>query len=163
MAAVKDQEVNESIEQRARRAELEIKNDKLRSRIQELEDERLDALDALGVEIVTDDETAPQPGASPEIETEGVFMDNPLAAIFKPLTEYFKAIKPPMTLEPPKSEHKVRIFYLPVVAPLEHLKKIESEIEAALNDGYYCHMPTVVNDYVIMDFSRRKETKENEA
>jgi len=107
----------------------------------------------------------------PEIETEGVFdsagypmpgefIDNPMAALMQPLIQYFEAIKPPMAFTtPPKTEHKVRVFrFTDRTLPA----KIEEEIQAILNDGYCCHMPTVVNNFVIMDFSRRKETEENE-
>lgn len=173
MSAVKDQKLNESIEQQAREAELEAENEKLRSRVQMLEDERLDALEALGVEIVDDDKAESQPSEPIKIETEGVFnqdyleepeafIDNPMVAMMKPLiTEYFQAMRP-KPLEPIKTEHKVRIFRLPELMASAEIESVERAIEALLNDGYCCHMPTVCNDYVIMDFSRRKETEENE-
>lgn len=115
-------------------------------------------------------EFLPIPPSEPvKIETEGVFnqdyleemssFDNPMAAIMKPLTQYFEAIRP-KPLEFPKSEHKVKIFRLPALAKPREIAAVESAIEAILNDGYCCHMPTVCGDFLIMDFSRRKETKE---
>lgn len=121
---------------------------------------------------------SPEP-SKPEIETEGVFdqslldsagfpfpgldpeafMDNPMLALLKPLIQYFESIKPPMAFTtPPKTEHKVRVFRftdrtLPGV--------VEAEMQELFDEGYCCHMPTVVNNFVIMDFSRRKETEEN--
>lgn len=112
----------------------------------------------------------------PEIETENIFdpdlekpdpqfleemnalMDNPLTAIIKPLTQYFESIKPPMAFERVKSEHKVRIFQ---INNWTNADEIAANIEALLNEGYCCHIPTVVGDYVIMDFSRRKESEED--
>jgi hypothetical protein len=95
------------------------------------------------------------------LEESGAFIDNPMLALLKPLTQYFDSIKPKV-FKPPKTEHKVKIFYLPPVAPLEHIEAIATTMEAFLNDGYCCHGPTIINDYVIMDFSRRKEIEENE-
>jgi len=93
-------------------------------------------------------------------EMEGL-IDNPMLAVVKPLMQYFEAIKPKY-LEPIKSEHKVKIFRLSALAKPKEIANVEAAIEAILNDGYCCHIPTVVNDFVIMDFSRRKETEENE-
>src|SRR6266540_1579096 len=69
----------------------------------------------------------------------------------------------PVALEPIKSEHKVRIFRLLALAKPKEIAAIESAIEAFLNEGYCCHIPIVCNDFLIMDFSRRKENKENDA
>ncbi len=88
----------------------------------------------------------------------GEFIDNPMATLMQPLIQYFEAIKP-KAFEPPKTEHKVRVFqFNDRTLP----GKVEEEIQAIFNDGYCCHMPTVVGDFVIMDFSRRKESDENE-
>jgi hypothetical protein len=107
-----------------------------------------------------------------KLETDGVFdsanypipqagelIDNPMAALMQPLIQYFESIKPPMVFEPPKTEHKVRIFRF---HDRSVLSAIEEEIQSFLDDGYCCHIPTVVGDFVIMDFSRRKEAEENE-
>jgi hypothetical protein len=86
------------------------------------------------------------------------FFDNPTGPLMKMLGRYLDSIKPPMAFTtPPRAEHKVRIFLLDGAADLQ---AIEGAIEGYLNDGYCSHMPTVVNDFVIMDFSRRKETEE---
>jgi hypothetical protein len=96
------------------------------------------------------------------LEEPEAFIDNPMVAMIKPLiTEYFQAMRP-KPLELPKSEHKVRIFKLSALAKQKEIAHIESAIESYLNDGYCCHMPAVVGDYLIMDFSRRKESEENE-
>ncbi len=87
----------------------------------------------------------------------GEFVDNPMAALMQPLIQYFEAIKP-KAFEPIKSEHKVKIFRLPALAKPKEIANVESVIETILNEGYCCHIPIVCNDYVIMDFSRRKET-----
>jgi hypothetical protein len=104
----------------------------------------------------------------PELDSAGYplpieesFMDNPMAAMLQPLIQYFEAIKPKMS-EPIKTEHKVKIFWLHRSLKLEEIELIEKMIEDLLNDGYCCHMPTAVNDFVVMDFSRRKETEANE-
>lgn len=123
------------------------------------------------------EESFPKPKEPIRLESEGVFsptslsdlgldshelIDNPMAAIMKPIIQYFEAIRPPMAFTaPPKSEHKVRIFRLSVMAKPKEIAVLESAIETLLNDGYCYHMPTVVNDYVIMDFSRRKEIEED--
>ncbi len=86
----------------------------------------------------------------------GEFINNPMATLMQPLIGYFEAIKP-KALEPIKSEHKVKIFRLPALAKPKEIANIEAMIEALLNEGYCCHMPTVCNDFLIMDFSRRKE------
>jgi hypothetical protein len=92
------------------------------------------------------------------------FFDNPMGPIMKMLGRYLDSIRPPTVmaydpLRPPRSEHKVKIFRLNDQADLT---QIESAIEEYLNNGYCCHTPAVVNDFLIMDFSRRKETEENE-
>jgi hypothetical protein len=110
----------------------------------------------------------------PEIETDGVFdsagypmpqagefIDDPMAALMQPLIQYFESIKPKV-FEPVKSEHKVKIFWLHRSLKIEEVEQIETMIEDLLNNGYCCHMPTVCSDFVIMDFSRRKESEENE-
>jgi hypothetical protein len=98
----------------------------------------------------------------PELDPE-TLMDNPMLALLKPLIQYFESIKPPMAFTmPPKSEHKIRIFRFKDSLGIASIDSIERTIENMLNDGYCCHMPTVVGDFVIMDFSRRKETEENE-
>jgi len=120
------------------------------------------------------EEELPEPSEPIRLETDGVFdsagypmpgefIDNPMAALMQPLIQYFEAIKPPMAFTtPPKTEHKVRIYQLVEEYDLEALEAMAAEMEAFLNDGYCCHIPTVVNNFVIMDFSRRKETEENE-
>jgi hypothetical protein len=117
------------------------------------------------------EEKLPEPNEPIRLETDGVFdsagypmpgefIDNPMAALMQPLIQYFESIKPPMAFTtPPKTEHKVRVFRfndrtLPGV--------VEAEMQELFDDGYCCHMPTVVGDFVIMDFSRRKEVEENE-
>jgi hypothetical protein len=115
------------------------------------------------------EESLPKPSEPIRLETEnifdsigypmpGEFIDNPMAGLLQPLIQYFEAIKP-KAFEPPKSEHKVRIFRF---NDKTNCAKIAEEIETLLNDGYCCHIPTVVGDFVIMDFSRRKENEENE-
>jgi hypothetical protein len=88
----------------------------------------------------------------------GEFIDNPMAALMQPLIQYFEAIKP-KTFEPIKSEHKVKIFRL---NDRTVLAEVEAKIQTFLNEGYCCHMPTVVNDFVIMDFARRKDDERQE-
>lgn len=125
-------------------------------------------------------ERIPEPKEPIKIETEGVFNqdyleeaepkpfdDNsmvPMMMMRAAAAEYVKAIRaqPPAFAEPPKSEHKVRIYQLTAEYNQAALEAFAAEMEAFLNEGYCCHMPTVVNDYVIMDFSRRKESEENE-
>jgi len=87
------------------------------------------------------------------------FFDNPMGPLMKMLGRCLDSIKPPMAFTtPPKTEHKVRVFrFTDRTLPA----KVEEEIQAILNDGYCCHMPTVVNNFVIMDFSRRKESQED--
>jgi len=119
------------------------------------------------------EESLPKPSEPIRLESEGIFdspgyplpqegefIDNPMAALMQPLIQYFEAIKP-KALEPIKSEHKVKIFRLPALAKPKEIAAIESTIEAFLNEGYCCHIPTVCNDFLIMDFSRRKEDKDN--
>jgi hypothetical protein len=89
------------------------------------------------------------------------FLDNPMKPLVGLLSQYLERMAP-KAFEPVKQEHKVRIFKLSALAKPKETSHIESAIESYLNDGYCCHMPTVVGDYVIMDFSRRKETEENE-
>jgi len=116
----------------------------------------------------------------PEIETEGVFdsagyqipdfgvgpfPDNPmkmLAGMMGDLKDMALHRGPFVLPSAPPLEHKVRIYQLVEEYNLEALEQMAAEMEAFLNDGYCCHMPTVVNNYVIMDFSRRKEPEENE-
>jgi hypothetical protein len=92
-------------------------------------------------------------------EEDDDFDNDPMNPLMKMLREYLDSIKPPMAFAtPPKTEHKVRVFRfndrtLPGV--------VEAEMQALFDDGYCCHMPTVVGDFVIMDFSRRKESEEN--
>lgn len=121
------------------------------------------------------DKPLPEPSKAPEIETENIFdpdlekpdpkfleemegfLDNPMNMVMKVLTNYLDSLKPRIP-EPIKSEHKVRIFRL---NDRTVLAEVEAQIEAFLNDGYCCHMPTTCNDFLMMDFSRRKETEEN--
>lgn len=118
-----------------------------------------------------------QPSKPPEIETENIFdpellnrpdpafleemggfLDNPMGPVMKMLTQYMETFKPsPIVYDPPPQEHKVRIFCLDRAADL-HV--VEREIESYLNNGYR-GFPTVCNDFLIMDFSRRKESEEN--
>jgi hypothetical protein len=91
------------------------------------------------------------------------FFDNPMGPLMKMLGRYLDSIKPPMAFTtPPKTEHKVKIFWLHRSLKIEEIEQIELMIEDLLNNGYCSHMPTTVGDFVIMDFSRRKETEENE-
>jgi hypothetical protein len=93
-------------------------------------------------------------------EDNDSFDDDPMNPIVKMLREYLDSIKPPTAFTtPPKTEHKVRVFQF---TDRTFSARVEEEIQAILNDGYRCHMPTVVGDFVIMDFSRRKESEENE-
>lgn len=85
------------------------------------------------------------------------FLDNPMKPLVGLLGQYLERMTP-KAFEPVKTEHKVRIFRL---NDKTKRGEVASEIEALLNDGYCCHMPTVVGDYVIMDFSRRKESEED--
>lgn len=123
------------------------------------------------------EEKLPEPSEPIRLETEGVFdsagyplpleammgdefFDGPMGPLMKMLGRYLDSIKPPMAFTtPPKTEHKVRVFRMTDDTMISY---VEAEMERFLNDGYCCHMPTVVGDFVIMDFSRRKETDENE-
>lgn len=89
------------------------------------------------------------------------FLSDPMKPLIRILTQSLEAIKPPraMVYDPPAQDHKVRIFRLNDQA---NLTEIESQIESILNDGWCYHHPTVINDFLIMDFSRRKEIEENE-
>ncbi len=123
------------------------------------------------------EESLPKPSEPIRLESEGIFdslgypllqeeefINNPMAAFTQSLIQYLEAIKPKaFALEPIKSEHKVRIFRLLALAKPKEIAAIESAIEAFLNEGYCCHIPIVCNDFLIMDFSRRKENKENDA
>lgn len=140
-------------------------------------DERLNRMAQHLEEGVSKMEKLEVPSKPPEIETENIFDpellnriqeeddsfdDDPMNPIVKMLREYLESIKPPMAFTtPPKSEHKVRIFQLNESIGLVAIDSIERTIEDLLNAGYCCHMPTVVNDYVIMDFSKRKESEED--
>ena len=86
------------------------------------------------------------------------FLKDPMTSLMKILTQSLSAHMP-RPLEPIKTEHKVKIFCFDKGTSWDEIAK---QIEDLLNDGYCCHMPTIVGDYVIMDFSRRKETEENE-
>lgn len=89
------------------------------------------------------------------------FFDNPMGPLMKMLGRYLDSLKPPMAFTtPPKTEHKVKIFWLHRSCKIEEIEQIELMIEDLLNDSYCCHMPTVVGDYVIMDFSRRKDERQ---
>lgn len=130
--------------------------------------------------IIDEPMPEPSPIKPPEIETENIFdpelekpdpnfleemnefLDDPMKPIVKMLGQYLESIKPPMALGPIKSEHKVKIFWLHRSLKLEEVEQIETMIEDLLNDGYCSHPPVVCNDFLIMDFSRRKETEENE-
>jgi len=93
-------------------------------------------------------------------EEDDSFDDGPMNPIVKMLREYLDSIKPPMAFTtPPKTEHKVRVFrFTDRTLP----GMVEAEMQELFDDGYCCHMPTVVGNFVIMDFSRRKEAEENE-
>lgn len=119
---------------------------------------------------------SPEPPSEPvKIETDGVFdselldsagypmppeidslLSDPMGVMLKMLGNYFDSMRP-RAVKPIKTEHKVRIFQINDRANLE---EIAAEIEALLNDGYCCHMPTPCGDFLIMNFSRRKETEE---
>jgi hypothetical protein len=126
------------------------------------------------------DEPMPElsPSKPPEIETEGVFdpslldsaghslppesdpfTEDPLARFADRLVggmERMAVNHAPMIFEPPPTEHKVRIYLLDRAGDLQ---AIEREIESYLNNGYR-GFPTVCNDFLIMDFARRKESEE---
>lgn len=93
------------------------------------------------------------------------FTEDPLAKFADRLVGGMERLMPampspgPIVFTPPPAEHKVRIFRFYDKADLAF---IERQIETLLNDGYSCHIPTVCGDFVIMDFSRRKESEENE-
>lgn len=96
------------------------------------------------------------------LEEMGGFLDNPMGPLIKVLAQSLEACAPkPLVLpDPPKTEHKVKIFWLHRSLKIEEVEEIETVIEAFLNDGYR-GFPTVCNDFLIMDFSRRKETEED--
>lgn len=134
-----------------------------------------DQLEAEVKRIIDEPMTEPFPVKPPELETDGVFdadlerpapaflneigefLDNPAGAILQMLAQSLEALRP-RAYEPIKSEHKVKIFRL---NDRTVLAEVEAEIEAFLNDGYCCHMPAVCGDFLIMDFSRRKENEQN--
>lgn len=96
----------------------------------------------------------------PEFEqpAPGSILDDPIMAYADRIMDGLKDMMPtPMVYDPPLSEHKVRIFRLNDRASLG---QIENAIEEYLNNGYR-GFPTVVNDFVIMDFSRRKEAEKD--
>lgn len=86
------------------------------------------------------------------------FLKDPMTALMKILTQSLDAVRP-RAFEPFKSEHKVRIFRF---NDKTNRSKVAAEIEELLNDGYCCHMPTPCGDFLIMDFSRRKDDERQE-
>jgi len=108
-------------------------------------------------ENVFDPELLQRPDPNFLEEMEG-FLDNPMKPLVGLLGQYLERMSP-KAFELIKSEHEVRIFQINDTANLE---EIAAEIETFLNDGYCCHIPTVCNDFLIMDFSRRKESEEDE-
>jgi hypothetical protein len=90
------------------------------------------------------------------------FLSDPMRPLIKILAQSLEAIKPPKAFEMVQSEHKVKIFRMHALMKPKDISSVEATIEAILNEGYCCHIPTVCNDFLIMDFSRRKETEENE-
>lgn len=109
-----------------------------------------------------------QPMKAPEIETENIFDSEPADDPFednpmKMLRGMMGDLKD-MALNPrpigfmPPLEHKVKIFCFD--GATNH-QVIEAEIEALLNAGYRCHAPAVCGDFLIMDFSRIKESEED--
>jgi len=110
----------------------------------------------LETEAVFDPELLQRPDPNFLEEIEG-FLDNPMKPLVGLLGQYLERMSP-KAFEPIKSEHKVRIFR---IDDRTVLAEVAAEIETFLNDGYCCHIPTVCNDFLIMDFSRRKETEED--
>lgn len=175
MSIVKDQELNESIEHRARDAEFELflaNRNPADADGGECERISQSSMSDLAKELGNKIDAAHKSGDPIRLETDGVFdsagyplplrgefIDNLMATLMQPLIQYFEAIKPKMP-EPIKSEHKVKMYHFKCTegdpADLVDLVEVEREIEAFLNDGYCCHIPTVVNGFLIMDFSRRK-------
>ena len=94
-----------------------------------------------------------------------LFQDDPLkmyaslVSDLKHMASCFMRPSPIIAYAPPEQDHKVRIFR---VYDQMRLTEVESQIESILNEGWCCHHPVVVGDFLIMDFSRRKETEENE-
>ena len=94
-----------------------------------------------------------------------LFMDDPMKMYadliggLRSMTSNFMRPRPAMVYDPPAQEHKVRIFR---VYDQMNLAEVESQIESILNEGWCCHHPVVVGDFLIMDFSRIKESEENE-
>jgi hypothetical protein len=124
------------------------------------------------------DEPMPEPSSEPiRLESEGVFnsepfdsagypfplgelsefLNNPMMGFAKMLGQFSESMSRPRIPEPIKTEHRVKIFRF---NDQTNLGEVASKIEAILNEGYCCHMPAVCGDFLIMDFSRRKETKE---
>lgn len=109
------------------------------------------------------DRDVANPGFLSESEMDA-FQDNPLK-LYAGLVGDLKSMasrfmQPPraMVYDPPAQDHKVRVFRLNDQA---NLTEVESQIESILNDGWCCHHPTVCGDFLIMDFSRRKESEEH--
>lgn len=61
--------------------------------------------------------------------------------------------------ELPPTEHRVKIFQMD---DRTSLVDVADQIEILLNNGWCCHHPAVCNNFLIMDFTRRKETPQNE-
>ena len=116
-------------------------------------------------------------GEEPIIDSENIFdpdladrranVDNPdwLPGVTDPVTAVVGALKELMPtradlFKPPNLEHKVRIYEFNNSMNRE---EVRAEVEALLNDGYHLQFPSVIcNDYVMLDFSRRKEDKEEQ-
>ncbi len=122
------------------------------------------------------EESIPKPSEPIRLESEAVFdpdLEKPELDIFQndPMKMYaslvgdlkhmasrFMQPRPAMVYDPPAQEHKVRIFRL---NDRVRLAEVESQIESILNEGWCCHHPVVVGDFLIMDFSKRKESEED--
>ena len=113
-----------------------------------------------------------QPNEPLRIETENIFdsepaddpfEDNPMKMLRGMMGDLKEmALNPrPIGFMPPPSEHKVKIFRLHEFLTPTDLEYVEKTIEEFLNDGYRCHALAVCGDYLIMDFSRIKESEED--
>lgn len=177
MSMVKDQELNESIERQAIKAAREVARELLNEpdkhsekdqRCKEAIDNRLakrlaEETPSEPVKIETEGVFDPSLLDQPDpkfLEEMGAFLDNPMTPIIKMLTQSLESLRPKPFEFPalPLAEHRVKIFRLNDQADLA---QIESAIEEYLNNGWCCHHPTICGDFVLMDFSRRKESEED--
>ena len=103
----------------------------------------------------------------PDLADQSPDVTNPdwLPGVTDPVTAVVGALKELMPtradfLKPPNLEHKVHIY---VFNDSMNREEVRAEVEALLNDGYHLQFPSIIcNDYVMLDFSRRKEDKEEQ-